>query len=114
MIETVIGLFPEREQAKEVNSMLTNRGYSRRDVEVIDGSALGDGGMDLVGKLSQLGLADEAQKETFVNGLSRGGQVLAARTPDERRADQVAEIMRDHGAMRCAQLPDTGWISAQA
>jgi hypothetical protein len=114
MFETVIGLFPEREQAEEVNSMLTNRGYSRRDVEVIDGSALGDGGMDLLGKLSELGLADEAQKEKFIDGMSRGGRVLAARAPDQRRAEQVVEIMEDHGAMQCAHIPDTGWTSAQA
>jgi hypothetical protein len=111
MSETVIGLFPETQQAEEVVPMLANRGYGRSDVDVIGGrgSSLSGTGSDLIDKLSLLGVADGEQKETFVEGISRGGAVIAARTPDVRKADQLVELMRDHGATQCMHTPDTGW-----
>ena len=86
--------------------MLTNRGYGRDDVDVIGGrgAALSATGSDLVDKLSQLGLADTEQ-EDYVDGIGRGGTVIAARTADERRADQLTELMREHGATHCTHMP---------
>ena len=114
MSETVIGLFPESQQAQEVVPMLTNRGFGRSDVDLIGGrgASLSGSGPNLIDKLSQLGLADAAQAESFVETVGHGGAVIAARTPDDRRADQISELMRDHGATKCVRAPDTGWTSA--
>lgn len=111
MSETVIGLFPESREAEEVVPMLANRGLNRDDVDVIGGrgATLSGTGSDLLDKLSRLGVADDSQKETFIEAISHGGTVIAARTPNERKAEQIMEMMRDHGAKDCVKAPDTGW-----
>jgi hypothetical protein len=113
MSETVIGLFPQSQQAEEVVPMLTNRGFGRADIDVIGGrSAMMGAGSDLVDKLSRLGLADEEQNNDLIESLSHGGTLIAARTPDQRRAEQIEELMLDHGATKCMHAPDTGWTGA--
>ena len=114
MAETVIALFPESQQAEEVVPMLTNRGLGRSDVEVLGGrgASLSSSGTDFVDKLTQLGVADAKEKESLVEAISHGGMVIAARTPDQRRAGQIEELMLDHGATKCVHAPDTGWTTA--
>ena len=114
MPETVIALFPESQQAEEVIPILTNRGFGRSDVDVIGGkgASLNSSGGDFADKLSRLGIADEEQKETLIEAISHGGAIIATRTPDERKADQIEELMRDHGATQCMHAPDAGWTTA--
>jgi hypothetical protein len=114
MPETVIALFPESQQAEEVVPMLANRGLGRSDVEVIGGrgASLSSSGTDFIDKLTQLGIADAEEKEEMVEAISHGGMIIAARTPDQRRADQIEELMIDHGATKCMHAPDTGWTTA--
>jgi hypothetical protein len=114
MPETVIGLFPQSQQAEEVVPMLTNRGFGRADIDVIGGrgATLSGTGADLIDKLSRLGLADDGQKDDLVEAIGHGGTVIAARTPDQRRADQIEELMLEHGATKCMHAPDTGWTTA--
>ena len=102
MPETVIGLFPESREAEEFVPMLANRGYGRDEVDVIGGRgwALGAEGDDLEAKLSQLGVGED-EKQAYVDGVSRGGTLIAARLPDERKANQIAELMLEHGATKC-------------
>jgi len=106
MAQNVIGLFPQSQEAEEFVPMLANRGYGRDEVDVIGGRgwAMGADGDDLESKLSQLGVgADERQ--AYVDGVSHGGTIIAARLPDERKAEQIAELMQEHGATRCTQAP---------
>jgi hypothetical protein len=114
MSETIIGLFPESQQGEEVVPMLTNRGYSSRDVEKLGGkgASLGGTGSDLVDKLADLGVADVAQLEKMIETVSHGGLIIAARTPDHRKAEQIEELMLEHGATQCLHTPDTGWAAA--
>ena len=109
--ETVIGLFPTSQEAEDVVPMLTNRGYGRADVDFIGGhgATLSGTGGDLSEKLARLGIADADQQQSLIEGISAGGAVIAARTPDERKAGQVEELMIDHGATTCVHAPDTGW-----
>jgi hypothetical protein len=102
MSETVIGLFPDSHEAQEFVPMLTNRGYGREDVDVIGGQgwATSETGSDLIDKLSQLGLAD-AERAAYVDAVGHGGTVIAARASDGRRAEQLLELMQEHGATRC-------------
>ena len=113
MSEIVIGVFTDSREAEEVVPMLANRGYHSDDVSVIGGrgATLSGNGSDLIDKLSQLGVADDAQKQSFVEAISHGGTVIAARTPDQRKADQVDELMRDHGATETVHASDSGWQS---
>ena len=114
MAETVIGLFPQSREAEEVVPMLTNRGYGRSDVDLIGGhgAVMSGGDHDLTEKLSRLGVADQTQCESLIEAISHGGAVIAARTPDQRRADQIEELMLEHGATKCVHAPDTGWTTA--
>ena len=106
MAETVIGLFPESREAEEFVPMLANRGYGRDEVDVIGGRgwAMGAEGDDLEAKLSQFGIAED-EKQAYVDGVSRGGTLIAARLPDERKANQIAELMLEHGATKCVHSP---------
>ena len=106
MSETVIGLFPDSHEAQEFVPMLTNRGYGRDDVEVIGGQgwSLGATGADLTDKLSQLGLVD-AEQTAYVDAVNNGGTIIAARAPDGRKAEQLLELMQEHGATRCTHAP---------
>lgn len=106
MPETVIGLFPDSREAQEFVPMLTNRGYGRDDVEIIGGQGwtMSETGSDLGDKLSQMGLAD-TERSAFVDGLGSGGTVIAAHAPDERKAEQLLELMQEHGATRCTHAP---------
>jgi len=103
MSECVIGLFPDSHEAEEFVPMLTNRGYGRDDVEIIGGRnwTMSETGPDLSDKLSQYGLAD-AEASAYVDGVSTGGTVIAARAPSEQKAEQLVELMQEHGATRCS------------
>ena len=110
MSETVIGMFPESLQGEEVVPMLANRGYGQHDVEKLGGRS--SGSVDLIDKLADLGVAEVAQLESLVEVVNHGGVIVAARTPDARKAEQVEEMMLEHGATKCLHTPDTGWTAA--
>jgi hypothetical protein len=112
--ETVIGIFPQSQLGEEVVPMLTNRGYGQHDVEKLGGpgASLSSTGADLIDKLADLGLNDVTQIETLVETIHHGGLIIAARTPDHRKAEQLEELMLDHGATQCLHTPDTGWTAA--
>ena len=114
MSETVIGLFPQSQQADDVVPMLTNRGFGSSDINVIGGrgATLCGSGDDLLEKLSRLGLDDAERREELVEAIGHGGAVIAARTPDHRRCEQIEELMLEHGATKCMHAPDTGWTMA--
>jgi hypothetical protein len=115
MAETIIGLFPESQAGEEVVPMLANRGYGSRDVEKLGGRAaagLSSSGSDLIDKLADLGVAEVAQLESMVEAVNHGGVIVAARTPDPRKAEQIEELMLEHGATQCLHAPDTGWTPA--
>jgi hypothetical protein len=106
MAQTVIGLFPQSQEAEEVVPMLANRGYGRDEVDVIGGRgwALGAEGDDLEVKLSRFGVEGE-ERQAYLDGVNHGGTIIAARLPDERKAEQITELMREHGATRCMNTP---------
>ena len=114
MSETVIGLFPQSQQGEEVVPMLANRGYNQRDVEKLGalGAGLSSGGGDVIDKLADMGVVEVAQVESLLEGINHGGLVIAARTPDVRKAEQIEELMLEHGATQCMHMPDTGWTAA--
>jgi hypothetical protein len=111
--QTVIGLFPDSQQGQELVPMLANRGYGQHDVETLGGhgASLSAGGSDMIDKLADLGVAEVAQLESMVEGVSQGGLIIAARTPNPHKAGELEALMLEHGATRCVQTPDTGWAT---
>lgn len=102
MSETIIGLFNQSEQAQEVVPLLLGQGFNQSDIDLIgDQNAARSDGSDLTAMLSSFGVAD-AQQQCYVDGLRRGGILVAARTDDGSRADAAAALMREHGASDCA------------
>src|SRR5688500_8430533 len=99
MPETVIGLFNQNQQAQETLPLLMGRGIDKTSIDLIDTIV---SWLSLIDKLSRLGVADAQLRQCYVEGIGRGGTILAARTPDQRKADEAAEIMRTHGACDCA------------
>jgi len=114
MPETVIGLFPQCQQGEEVVPMRANRGYNQRDVEKLGGlgAGLASSGGDVIDKLADMGVVEVPQIESLVEGINHGGLIVAARTPDLRKAEQIEELMLEHGATQCLHTPDTGWAAA--
>ena len=112
--QTVIGLFPDGQEGKGVVPMLANRGYGQRDVETLGGRSAGLSvhGVDMIDKLADLGVAEVAQLETMVEAVGQGAVIVAARTPNAEKAEQLENLMLEHGATRCLQTPDTGWTTA--
>ena len=93
--------------------MLANRGYGQRDVEKLGGrgATLSRDGGDLIDKLADMGVAEVAQLESMIETVNHGGLIVAARTPDHRKAEQLEELMLEHGATQCVHSPDTGWTA---
>jgi hypothetical protein len=94
--------------------MLANRGYNQRDVEKLGGlgAALSSSGDDVIDKLAAMGVLEVTQIESLVEGINHGGLIVAARTPNPRKAEQIEELMLEHGATQCLHAPDTGWTAA--
>jgi hypothetical protein len=109
--ETVIGLFPDSQQGEEIVPMLANRGYGQRDVEKLGGhrAAFNADGPDMIDKLADLGVDQVTQLESMVEVASAGGLIIAARSPDSKKAGQLETLMREHGATQCVRAADTGW-----
>ena len=112
--ETVIGLFPQSDQGEEVVPMLANRGYGARDVEKLGGRAgsLSASGADIIDKLADMGVSDVGDLEAMMEAVNHGGVIVAARTPDHRKAEQLEELMLEHGATKCLHTEETGWAAA--
>ncbi|HEV2293077.1 MAG TPA: YsnF/AvaK domain-containing protein [Tepidisphaeraceae bacterium] len=106
MSETVIGLFPQDQQAQAIVPWLLSHGFQQNDIDLICGGdaarARGAEGSDLIDKLSRLGVADAQLRQCYVDGIGSGGTLLAARAADEAKAEEAARIMRERGASNCA------------
>ena len=114
MPEVVIGMFPQGQNGEEVVPMLANRGYGHRDVEKLGGptATLSSNGGDMIDKLASLGVVEVSQLESLVEVINHGGVVIAARTPDHRKAEQLEELMLDHGATQCLHTEPGEWMGA--
>jgi hypothetical protein len=111
--ETIIGLFPDSQEGEALVPMLANRGYGQRDVNMLGGrgASLSAEGADIIDKLADLGVAQVAQLESMVEAVGQGGLIVAARTPDPKKAEELEVLMLEHGATQCLHTPDTGWTT---
>jgi len=112
--QTLIALFPDGQLADEVVPMLANRGYGQHDVEKLGGhgAGLSNTGGDMIDKLADLGVAEVSQLESMIEAVNHGGVIIAARTPDPAKAEQLEDMLLEHGATKCLHAPDTGWTVA--
>lgn len=63
----------------------------------ISGALVGGSLGGLVGSITGLGVPTE-HAEAYERAIRNGGIVVAVRTPDRERADQVSRVLNDHGA----------------
>lgn len=119
MSNTVVGLFESMEKAKQVKQTLMSEGMSESQIEVMandeDGSAyqsatanedgytdIGSGGGTGIGeKISHffrsLAGGDDDAHHHFAEGINGGGALVAV-TTDSDNADQIALMLKQHGA----------------
>jgi hypothetical protein len=47
----------------------------------------------------------DAEQSAYMDALGNGGTLIAAKAPDGRKAEQLMELMQEHGATRCTHSP---------
>ena len=109
-MKTVVGLYKTMAEANKVKSTLTSQGFASEHVTVIDQG--GDGyksgyegtgsEQDSVGGkikhfFSSLSGSDETAHNSYSQGVSSGGALLAVTVPDEQ-AEETADLLYQNGA----------------
>ena len=114
MSKTVVGLFNSVAQAEQVKEALISEGYGSGHIKVVanddnaqsgitkssstTSSGSGTGiGEKISSFFSNLTGGDEQAHHHYATGLNSGGALLTA-TVDDGEADQVAEMLKAHGA----------------
>jgi len=98
--DTVVGIFPDEQSAREVSGDLINRGFGRGNIHLSSEMAGGvgpDGGiMDWLRSL--FGSDSDEELGHYAEAVRRGRSIVVA-TVDRANRDRVADIMNDHGAI---------------
>ena len=114
-MKTIVGLYKTMAEANKVKSVLTSQGYASEHITVIDqstddtsygaGSSAGSSstGSDssVGGKIknffSSLSGSDDTVHQSYAQGVSSGGALLAVTVPDEQ-AETTADLLYENGA----------------
>jgi hypothetical protein len=67
----------------------------------------------MIDKLADLGVVEVSQLQSLVDVINHGGVIIAARTPDDRKAELLEELMLDHGATHCVHTQAAQWTEPQ-
>jgi len=125
MSKTIVGLFKDTTAAKEVKQILVNGGYTSDQVKIVandhDDASLPSGtsssyekGEGIGEKVSNFfhGLSggDEHAHNHYATGVNEGGALLTVKADDED-ADEVAALLKQHGAR---DMEGTGQTSTSA
>jgi uncharacterized protein (TIGR02271 family) len=114
MSKTVVGLFSTVAQAEQVKQALVSEGFEANHIKVVandnndatttdkDYTDIGSGGGTGIGEkisgfFSNLTGGDEHAHNHYATGVNAGGALLTATVADEE-AEDVAEILKAHGA----------------
>ncbi len=107
-MKTIVGLYKSVDEANKVKSALGSEGFSSDKITVIDqspdsgstgyteGSTEGVGGK-IKNFFSSLSGSDDTAHRSYNEGVSKGGALLAV-TAEDARAEQVADLLYQHGA----------------
>ena len=110
VMKTIVGLYKSVDEANKVKTALSSEGFSADKITVIDQTpASYSTGYEnenpehasLGGKIkhffSSLSGSDEQAHESYSQGITNGGALLAVTVADEQ-AEQVADLLYSHGA----------------
>lgn len=109
-MKTIVGLYKSVDEANKVKSALGSEGFSADKITVIDQSPDsystgyeqerpedGTVGGKIKHFFSSLSGSDDAAHESYHQGVSQGGALLAVKAEDGR-AEEVADLLHQHGA----------------
>ncbi len=109
-MKTVVGLYKTMAEANKVKSTLTSQGFASEHVTVIDqggegyksgyegtGSEHDSVGGKIKHFFSSLSGSDETAHNSYSQGVSSGGALLAVTVPDEQ-AEETADLLYQNGA----------------
>ena len=130
-MNTIVGMFDNRNQAMEAQRDLLARGFDADQVRITDettGSTSHAAGQEHRGQEHRgqehqgfwesvkdfFGFGDEDEDRlTYEEGLRRGGTLLSVRCDDDSRIDTASDILRRHGAVdldsRTSNWKQEGW-----
>lgn len=110
MAKTAVALYDSKNEAQQVRDELTNAGFSRSSIRMMD-----SGDSDAVDTLTNAGLP-RSDADAYFEGLRRGGHLVMITTDDDQ-IDLVVDIMDRYNSIniqeRSEQWRSEGW-SAQA
>ena len=109
MAKTAVALYDSKNEAQQVKDELTNAGFSRSSIRMMD-----SGDSDAVDTLTNAGLP-RSDADAYFEGLRRGGHLVMITTDDDQ-IDLVVDIMDRYNSVniqeRSEQWRSEGW-SAQ-
>ena len=106
MMESVIGLVTDRDQAQRLRGALVEAGCAQQDVVIFDRTA----GASLVGELAERGLAP-ARVDLYAKAVQRGGILVAA---EAEKADQLLAVMNRFDLTAPENVPEEHVERAQS
>ena len=108
MAKTAVALYDSKNEAQQVKDELTNAGFSRSSIRMMDSSD-----SDGTDTLTNAGLPQH-DAEAYVEGLRRGGYLVMITTDDDR-IDTVVDIMDRYNSINIQERAETwrseGWTS---
>lgn len=108
MAKTAVALYDDKNEAQLVKDELTNAGFSRSSIRMMD-----SGDSHAVDTLTNAGLP-QSDAEAYVEGLRRGGHLVMITTDDDQ-IDLVVDIMDRYNSINIQERADMwrneGWGS---
>lgn len=108
MAKTAVALYDSKNEAQQVRDELTNAGFSRSSIRMMD-----SGDSDAVDTLTNAGLP-RSDADAYVEGLRRGGHLVMITTDDDQ-IDLVVDIMDRYNSINIQERSETwrseGWGS---
>ena len=112
-MKTIVGLYKTVAEANKVKSALTTEGYEAEHITVIDQTEAGSGssydatssstgsdtgvGAKIKNFFGSLSGHDDASHQSYTQGVTNGGALLAVTVADEE-AEDTADLLYQHGA----------------
>jgi len=108
MAKTAVALYDSKSEAQLVKDELTNAGFSRSSIRMMD-----SGDSDAIDTLTNAGLPRN-DADTYVEGMRRGGHLVMITTDDDQ-IDLVVDIMDRYNSINIQERSETwrseGWGS---
>ncbi len=105
-MKTVIGLYDDRNDAQQVQQELTNSGFDRGQIDMMQNG-------NVKSSLTSAGVPNE-EADLYAEGVRRGGTLVTANV-DDSRTNEAVDIMNRYDPVdihnRSSMWRDEGWTS---